>query len=250
MRIELLTHEALHPVSTHNDNPHVCYEPATSVTDAINTRRSLRAFLSKPVPQQTLQHMLEIAARAPSGTNIQPWKTYVVTGATRDKLCKAVCEAFDDPQIKGASQVDYYPQQWFEPFLGRRRQVGWALYGLLGIEKGERAKTHAQHRRNYQFFDAPVGLIFTIHKDLATGSWLDYGLFMQNLMLLAREHGLHTCPQAAWADYHTTIRQVISLSDDEVVVSGMALGYADPAAIENTLVTERVDSSENVYFMD
>ena len=193
--------------------------------------------------------MLEIAARAPSGTNTQPWKTYVLTGATRDKLCSTVCQAFDDPQTPGSSQMNYYPQRWFEPYLGRRRQVGWALYGLLGIRKGEREKTHAQHRRNYTFFDAPVGLMFTIHKDLATGSWLDYGMFMQNLMLLAREQGLHTCPQAAWADYHTAIRTVLPISDDEIVVSGMALGYANPDVIENTLVTERVSSENNVVFM-
>ncbi|MFK7994588.1 MAG: nitroreductase [Granulosicoccus sp.] len=228
---------------------HVSYEPATSVSEAINTRRSLRAFLPDEVPQSQLTHMLDTAARAPSGTNTQPWKTYVVTGESRERLCTTVCEAFDDPDTPGNSQVDYYPKRWFEPYLGRRRQVGWALYGLLGIGKGEREKTHAQHRRNYLFFDAPVGLIFTVHKELATGSWLDYGMFMENLMLLAREQGLHTCPQAAWADYHAAIRTVLPLSYDEVVVSGMAMGYADPDAIENTLVTERVDSEENVVFL-
>lgn len=228
---------------------HVSYEAASSVSEAVNTRRSLRAFLPRSVAESDIKHMLELAARAPSGTNTQPWKTYVLTGATREKLCSAVCDAFDDPQTSSSSQVNYYPTKWFEPYLGRRRQVGWALYGLLGIEKGERKKTHAQHRRNFMFFDAPVGLMFTVNKDLATGSWLDYGMFMQNFMLLAREQGLHTCPQAAWAEYHTTVRTVLPLSDDEVIVSGMALGYADPDVIENTLVTERVDSKENVVFL-
>ena len=230
-------------------NQHINYEKAESVTDAINTRRSLRAFLPREVPQEDIKRMLETAARAPSGTNTQPWRTYVLTGTIRDKLCETVSAAFDDPDTHSKPQVDYYPTKWFEPYIGRRRQVGWELYGLLGIEKGEREKTHAQHRRNYTFFDAPVGMIFTIHKELATGSWLDYGMFMQNLMLLAREQGLHTCPQAAWAEYHATVRTVLPLSDDEVVVSGMALGYADPDPVVNTLVTPRADSSDNVIFM-
>ena len=228
---------------------HISYDKAASVSEAINTRRSLRAFLPKEVAQKDIKRMLETAARAPSGTNTQPWRTYVLTGAIRDKLCSTVSEAFDDPDTPSNAQVDYYPNKWFEPYIGRRRQVGWELYGLLGIEKGQREKTHAQHRRNYTFFDAPVGMIFTIHKDLSTGSWLDYGMFMENLMLLAREQGLHTCPQAAWAEYHTAVRTVLPLTDDEVVVSGMALGYGDPDPIENTLVTERADSSENVVFM-
>ena len=228
---------------------HISYDKAPSVSEAINTRRSLRAFLPKEVPQEDVKRILETAARAPSGTNTQPWRTYVLTGGIRDKLCSIVGDAFDDPDTPGSAQVDYYPTKWFEPYIGRRRQVGWELYGLLGIEKGQREKTHAQHRRNYTFFDAPVGMIFTIHKDLSTGSWLDYGMFMENIMLLAREQGLHTCPQAAWAEYHTAIRTVLPLTDDEIVVSGMALGYADPDPIENTLVTERADSSDNVVFM-
>lgn len=240
-----------------NSNPdgsfmslHINYEVSSTVSDAINTRRSLRAFLSKPVGRGVVETLLATAARAPSGTNMQPWKTYVLTGDSRERLCESVCAAFDERSGSHTSEVRYYPESWFEPYLGRRRQVGWALYNLLGIQKGDRERTHAQHRRNFQFFDAPVGLIFTIHRDLATGSWLDYGMFMQNVMLLAREQGLHTCPQAAWADYHAAVRQVLKLSDDEIVVSGLALGYADPDAIENSLVTERVPVSEHVEFLD
>lgn len=228
---------------------HVNYGQTTTVSAAINTRRSLRAFLSTPIPAEQIRQILNTAARAPSGTNMQPWRTYVVTGETQRILCKATCEAFDDPSIKPSSQINYYPQQWFEPYLSRRRQVGWALYGLLGIKKGDRERTHAQHRRNFVFFDAPVGLVFTIHKDLATGSWLDYGMYLQNIMLLAREQGLHSCPQAAWADYHAVVRQCLSLSEDEIVVCGMAMGIADPDAIENTLVTERVADEENLTFL-
>lgn len=226
------------------------YDVSSSVSDAIHTRRSLRAFLPKPVGKDVVENILSTAARAPSGTNMQPWKTYVVTGESRQQLCESVCTAFDERSGSHTSEVRYYPETWFEPYLGRRRQVGWALYNLLGIEKGDRERTHAQHRRNFHFFDAPVGMIFTIHRDLATGSWLDYGMFMQNVMLLAREQGLHTCPQAAWADYHSVLRQVLPLGDDEIVVSGLALGYADPSAVENTLVTERVATSEHVSFLD
>lgn len=229
---------------------HINYDVSSSVSDAIDTRRSLRAFLSKQVDRDVVEQILSTAARAPSGTNMQPWKTYVTTGKTRQHLCETVSSAFDERSVSHTSEVRYYPESWFEPYLGRRRQVGWALYNLLGIQKGDRERTHAQHRRNFQFFDAPIGMIFTIHRDLATGSWLDYGMFMQNIMLLAREQGLHTCPQAAWADYHAAVRQVIPVGDDEIVVSGMALGYADPSDIVNSLVTERVSTDEHVSFLD
>ena len=231
-------------------NDHVSYTTSASVSDAVSTRRSLRAFLPEPVSRQTLETLLETAARAPSGTNMQPWKSYVLTGDTRERLCTAVSAAFDEPSTEAISEVEYYPAQWFEPYLARRRQVGWGLYSLLGIGKGDRELTHAQHRRNFQFCDAPVGMIFTVHRDLATGSWLDYGMYLQNIMLLAREQGLHTCPQAAWSNYHAVIREVLPLSDDEIVICGMALGQADPAAIENSLVTERVPLTENTTFLD
>ncbi|MEM7292787.1 MAG: nitroreductase, partial [Pseudomonadota bacterium] len=144
----------------------------------------------------------------------------------------------------------YYPEKWFEPYISRRRKVGWDLYGLLGIEKGARDKMHAQHRRNFIYFDAPVGLIFTIDRKLAVGSWLDYGMFLQNIMLLAREAGLHTCPQAAWSDFLKPIRSILPLGEEEIVVCGMAIGYADPDAIENSLVTERADTADFAHFFD
>jgi len=228
---------------------HISYQASTSVSDAINTRRSLRAFLSTAVSKEQIRTLLELASRAPSGTNMQPWHTYVLKENTLQQVCGAACTAFDDKAGKHDSETRYYPEKWFDPYLTRRRQVGWALYNLLGISKGDRDATHAQHRRNFMFFDAPVGLIFTIHRELATGSWLDYGMYLQNIMLLAREQGLHTCPQAAWADYHSVLREVLPISAEELVVCGMAMGYADPDAIENTLVTERVDSAENVVFL-
>ena len=164
----------------------------------IESRRSVRAFLDTPVEDQQIESILTQAARAPSSTNMQPWQVYVVQGETRAQLCDAACDAFDNESAIHDSEARYYPKQWFEPFLSRRRKVGWDLYTLLEIEKGDKAKMHRQHRRNFQFFDAPVGLIFTIHRELELGSWLDYGMFLQNIMILARASGLDTCPQAAW----------------------------------------------------
>lgn len=231
-----------------NTNQHIHYGPADSVSVAVNTRRSIRAFTDQMPEPAVIESILASAARAPSGTNIQPWNVYVLTGDARQNLCDAVSEAFDDPESKHDIEVPYYPQKWFEPYLARRRKIGWDLYGLLGIGKGEREKTHAQHRRNFQFFDAPVGMIFTLHRDLATGSWLDYGMFLQNIMLLAREAGLHTCAQAAWSDYHDIIRDQLDIDESYVVVCGMAVGYADESALVNTLVSEREPVSEFVTY--
>ncbi len=219
-----------------------------AVDAAITSRRSIRRFLPTPVPAATVEAILDVAARAPSGTNMQPWRGYATAGVARDALCDAVQAAFDAREPGHEQEVQYYPDEFFEPYLGRRRTVGWGLYGLLGIAKGESAKMQAQHRRNYQFFDAPVGLIFTIDRRLATGSWLDYGMFLENVMTAARGRGLDTCAQAAWSRYHRVIRPVLGLAAEEVVVCGMALGYADPDSPENALVTERAPAREFVRF--
>jgi nitroreductase len=133
----------------------------------------------------------------------------------------------------------YYPTKWFEPYLARRRKVGWDLYGLLGIGRADKARMHAQHARNYRFFDAPVGMIFTVHRDLEAGSLIDYGMFLQNVMVAARARGLDTCPQAAWMEFPRQIAAALALPPEERLVCGMALGHADPEAPENRLVTER-----------
>ena len=216
----------------------------TLTDQAITSRRSIRRFLPTPVPRDVVAEILDVAARAPSGTNMQPWRGYVVVDGPRDALCAAVQTAFDTGESGHQQEVQYYPDTFFEPYLSRRRKVGWDLYGTLGIARGEDAKMHAQHRRNFQFFDAPVGMIFTIHRDLATGSWLDYGMFLENIMIAARARGLDTCAQAAWTRYHGVIRTVLGLRDEEIVVCGMALGLADPDAPENRLVTERTPSGD------
>lgn len=224
-------------------------EPANAVEEAVSQRRSVRAFLDTPVPRETIERILALAARAPSGTNMQPWKVHVLTGAARDRLCDAVVAAFDGPE-KHDNEWAYYPKEFREPYLARRRKVGWDLYGLLGIARGEAERMHAQHGRNFRFFDAPVGMIFTIDRHLEIGSWLDYGMFLQNVMILARSHGLETCPQAAFAAYHKVIRAELALDDEQVVVGGLSLGYADWSAVENTLVTERVPLEDFVTFRE
>jgi nitroreductase len=213
---------------------------ARSVEEAMLSRRSLRAFKRDPVPRETVERILALASRAPSGTNIQPWKVYVVAGAARDRLTEAMYGEFMRVGEQGwKREYEYYPTRWRDPYLARRRKIGWDLYGLLGIAKGERDKTQRQHARNYLFFDAPVGLVFTLERDLPVGAWLDTGMFLQNVMLAARAFGLDTCPQAAIASAHTVIRRELQIPQAEIVVCGMSLGYARADAVENTLVTER-----------
>ena len=224
-------------------------DEAVSIFSAIDTRRSIRAFLDKKVDDNIIRQILTVSSRAPSGTNMQPWKTTVFKDKPLAELCEIVCNEFDQRPAGYESEMPYYPERWFEPYKARRKKVGLDLYGLLDIKKGDTAGMHAQHRRNFQFFDAPVGFLFTIDRELATGSWLDYGMFLQNIMLAARAFGLDTCPQAAWADFHPPIRNFLSLPESELVVCGMAMGYADPAAPENTLQTERATLDEYTRFL-
>ncbi len=223
-----------------------------AVDAAITSRHSIRAYLPTPVPRSAVEEILAVAARAPSGTNTQPWKVHVLTGASRAGLSAALCAAYDDPEEarRHTEEYAYYPTQWASPYIERRRKVGWDLYGLLGIGKTDKARMHAQHRRNYEFFSAPVGLIFTIDRVMQQGSWLDYGMFLQNIMVAARARGLDTCPQAAFTPFHRIIAQHLKLSADEMVVCGMSLGHADPGAVENSLVTERVPPSGFARFHD
>ena len=226
--------------------------PHAIVDHAITSRRSIRAFLPMPVPRALLEEILVVASRAPSGTNTQPWQVHVLTGAARARLAAAIVAAYDDPEQarSHSEEYAYYPREWVEPYLGRRRKVGWDLYGLLGIGKADKTRMHAQHRRNYQFFDAPVGLIFTIDRVMEQGSWLDYGMFLQNVMVAARARGLDTCPQAAFTQFHRIIGRELQLDDAQMVVCGMSLGYADMSRIENTLVTERAPVAGFARFVD
>lgn len=220
----------------------------TDTDRVIAGRVSTRAFLPTPIPRATVEAILDVAGRAPSGTNMQPWRGHVVAGQERERLCDAVCAAYDSGDPVHKREVKYYPDEFFEPYLSRRRKVGWDLYGLLGIGKGDAAKMKAQHRRNFRFFDAPVGIIFTIHRKLETGSWLDYGMFLQNIITAAGAHGIDSCAQAAWSQYHRVIREVLDLPQEDIVVCGMALGYADRDAPVNRMKTDRVPAREFMTF--
>ncbi len=221
-------------------------DTTNTIDAAITSRMSCRAFTSQPVPRQSLLDILAVASRAPSGTNTQPWQVYVLQGATRDSLVAKVCAAHDavyaDPELSAQyrEEYDYYPTKWGSPFLERRRENGWGLYQLLGIQKGEKDKMHAQHQGNYRFFGAPVGLVFTISRSLGRGSLLDYGMFLQNIMVAARARGLHTCPQAAWNGFASIILPHIGAGADEMMVCCMSLGYADESALVNSYVTPRL----------
>ncbi|MGA1598695.1 MAG: nitroreductase [bacterium] len=227
-------------------------EPACIVDEAITSRRSVRAFLPTPVPQEVLEDLLRVAARAPSGTNMQPWRVYVLTGGSRERLAQEIVETYLDPEqaAEHKEEYSYYPNTWSEPYLSRRRKVGYDLYQLLEIEKGDKERMREQHARNFKFFDAPVGMIFTIERSLEQGSWLDYGMFLQNLMVAARGRGLHTCPQAAFTQFHRIIARHLKLPPEEQVVCGMSLGYEDPSQVENSLVTERAEVSAFTVFLD
>jgi nitroreductase len=223
-----------------------------TVDAAITSRRSIRAFLPTPVAKEDIEAILDVSARAPSGSNTQPWKVYVLTGATREKLSAEILRAHNDPDLgkQHTEEYAYYPRKWISPFLERRRKIGWDLYTLLGLTRENKAGMHAQHGRNYRFFDAPVGMIFTIDRGMDQGSWLDYGMFLQNIMTAARARGLDTCPQAAFTPYHRIIGEVLQLPPNEMVVCGMSLGYADESKIENSLVTEREPMANFVKFIE
>ena len=220
-------------------------DPA-SVEAAIESRFSCRAFLrDKPVARSTIEDILQVARRAASGTNTQPWKVYVLQGKSRDGLVEKVCAAHDaiyaNPSLAAdyREEYDYYPEKWVSPYIDRRRENGWGLYGLLGITKGDKDRMHAQHHRNFMFFDAPVGFMFTLDRVMGRGSLVDYGMFMQNIMVGARARGLHTCPQAAWNGFARIILPHVGAGPDEMLVCGMSLGYADEAARVNTFHTPR-----------
>lgn len=231
-------------------------EQIRHVDDAITSRHSVRAFLDTPVATQTIKDILTVASRAPSGTNTQPWKVYVVTGKKRaemiDRVCTAQIKIFQKPELAEQYQETfaYYPETWISPFIDRRRENGWGLYGLLGIQKGEKEKMAAQQLRNYQLFDAPVALCFTVNKAMGIGSKMDISMMIQNVMVAAKARGLDTCPQAAWNHFHPIVLDVLDAPEDEELVCTVALGYADPDHIVNSFITPREPVENFTVFLN
>ncbi|MCE9542999.1 MAG: nitroreductase [Verrucomicrobia bacterium] len=233
-------------------NTHSQADITRLVDEVIRSRRSVRGFLPTPVPQETILEILDVATRAPSGTNTQPWKVTVVTGAKKEALSRELIETALDParDTEHGQEYSYYPDKWVHPYLDRRRKVGYDLYGLLGIAKGNRDRMRRQFARNYDFFGAPVGLFFTMDRIMGQGSWLDYGMFLQNVMLAARARGLDTCPQAAFTKYHRIVASHLEIPKDQILLCGMALGYKDSDKIENSLQTSREPAISFTRFLE
>ena len=225
-------------------------QPAPDVFAAARTRRSIRAYQPDAVPREVLREIVELGRHAPSGSNIQPWRVHVLTGSALARLGGAMQRAFLDDEPGHHRDYEYYTDPIVEPYLARRRQCGWGLYGTLGIGRGDHDKSKAYRATNYNFFGAPAGLVFTIDRKLEKGSWLDYGMFLQTLMLAARARGLHTCPEASIASYPDIVRRELGLSADWVVICGMAMGYADPQAVINTFQPPRIAVDEYAVFLE
>ncbi len=219
-----------------------------NVTDAVNARKSVRAFLPKPVPEETVRQILIDAARAPSGGNLQPWKTYVMAGDARDELLRRVREQWEAGNFGEGTEYDIYPRELKEPYTSRRREVGYMLYELAGVSRDDKAGRITQMFRNYELFDAPVCLIFTIDRQMGLGQWADLGMYIQNVMLLALDHGLATCPQEAWANWYKTLTDMLSIPDEEMVFCGVALGYEDTEATINSLHAPRAGLEDVKFF--
>ncbi|MFO1329392.1 MAG: nitroreductase [Rubrivivax sp.] len=221
-----------------------------AVEHAIQSRRSVRAFLPTPVPRALVERILRVASRAPSGTNTQPWRVHVLMGEARQRVSARILAAFNDPQQLEQHQEDYayYPLKWVSPYIERRRKIGWDMYGLLGIGREDKQRMHEQLGRNFLFFDAPVGLFFVVDRIIERGGWFDYGMFVENVMVAARAHGLHTCPQQAFARFHRVVAAELGWPETQMLICGMAMGYEDTSAPVNQLVTERVPVAEFAQF--
>lgn len=215
--------------------------------DVVRSRRSVRAFRSDPVPAELIRELLQTACLAPSGTNIQPWKVHVVTGYTRRRLEEEVLAHRETRPVDDKAEFARSSKRK-EPYISRMRALGKDMYGRIGIARGDEAASWRQWGRNYSFFDAPVGLIFTIDKDLDSMSFLDIGMFMQTLMLAAKDRGLDTCAQGAWNQFWSATRRILAISEDEHIIAGMALGYADPDDPVNGVIAPREPLDKIVTF--
>jgi len=219
-----------------------------NVTEAVQARKSVRAFLSTPVPQDAIRKILIDAARAPSGGNVQPWKTYVLAGAARDELVRRISDHWASGNYGEGTEYAIYPKDLAEPYMSRRRDVGFKLYELAGIARDDKVGRLKQMFRNFELFGAPVCMIFTIDRNMGLGQWADLGMYIQTVALLALDHGLATCLQEAWANWHKTLTQMLSIPDHEMVFCGLALGFEDTTARVNTLRSERAGLDDVKFF--
>ncbi len=213
-----------------------------NVIQAIQQRKSVRAFLNKEVKESTINAILTAASHAPSGANIQPWQVAVVTGKTKLKLQVQIESCFRKGD-NGKADYHYYPEKWIEPYKSRRVACGLQMYSTLKIEREEKQRQLDLWAANYRAFDAPVMLLFFMDASMQTGAFMDYGMFLQSIMLAAVEQGLATCPQASLADYPEIIKTTLDFPQDTILLCGMSLGYEDKNALVNTYRTPREEVS-------
>jgi nitroreductase len=219
-----------------------------NVSEAILSRHSIRAFLDTPVDRAVLEEILGIARYAPTGGNLQPWHVYAVAGKCRDRLVAAVAAKLPASPLGMEPEYHVYPPKLQEPYRSRRYKLGEDMYATIQVAREDRAARLRQFARNWEFFGAPVGLFFTLDRNMEPGQWADVGMFMQNVMLLARERGLDTCAQESWASWHELVRAELAIPDEQILFCGMALGYADPGNPINGLRADRQELAEFAHF--
>jgi nitroreductase len=220
-----------------------------NIIDAIKQRHSTRAFIDKPVAPETIEMLLDAARFAPSGVNTQPWQVAVLSGESKLRLQQQIEQAFRDG-VKADPDYTYYPREWREPFKARRRACGLQLYESMDVSMDDRGKRTDLWAANYRAFDAPVMLLFFMDGAMQTGSFMDYGMFMQNLMLAAMEYGLATCPQASLAEYASIVKQALDYPADSILLGGMALGYENTDARINSYRTPRQAVADFTRYFD
>ena len=220
-----------------------------NVIKALKQRHSTRAFLDRPVSREQVRRLLDAARQAPSGANTQPWQVAVVTGKTRTRLQQALRDAYDSG-VPAEMDYQYYPRQWREPYASRRNACAMQLYQALEIRREDRARRRSQWMANYRAFDAPVVMLFFLERGFEAGSYIDYGLFLQSVMLAALDQGLATCPQAALGEYPGIVKELLDYPRDSVLICGMALGYEDSKAPVNGYRTPRAEVGEFTRFFD
>lgn len=237
-------------ITDRNSVAHGLDSVVNPIDAALLSRRAVRGYLSRPVTRETVEHLLKVAARMPSGYNMQPWQVFVVSGPAKQRLTADVMEARVHHPEEKSEEYQYYPKSWRSPYSERRKDFGDQIYGLAGVKREDEAAMFRHVGRNYEFFGAPVGLFFAIDKDLEVGSWLDCGMFIAGVMIAARAQGLHTCPQVAWAPWHRIVRRHVAIPESMTLLCGMSLGFEDETTDVNQARMDRSDIKNWATFID
>jgi len=223
------------------------YNHSMNTLETIKQRKSVRAFLQKEIEIEKIKTILNTAKHSPSGVNMQPWQVAVVSGEKKKDIELQLINAFKNNESE-RMEYNYYPLKWEDPYKSRRKETGLLMYSTLNIKREDKDKQFHQWLQNYTAFDAPVVLYFFIDEYLEKGSYLDYGMFLQSVMLSAVELGLTTCTQAALAQYPDIVKKKLDIEENKILLCGMALGYEDKDAIINSYKTTRIDLDEFVTF--